>query len=108
MKSVKLKSVAQMCLEYGSFYADLLEFSSKEKPEEEIDFDFVFQGLALGDPSVKGRGTVASVNRLRNENAALKASIDVLKGTTSYRMARKISEAKIPFKEQLKKAFKRQ
>ena len=47
------------------------------------------------------------MNRLRNENAALKASIEVLKGTTSYRIARKIADAKIPFKEQLKKALKR-
>lgn len=107
VQSMKRKSVAQMCLEYGSFYADLLEFSDKKTAENETDFDFIFQGLALGDPSVCGRGTVASLNRLQNENAALKASIDVLKGTTSYRMARKISEAKLPFKEQLKKVFKK-
>lgn len=107
VEEMDLKTVAAMCMEYGSFYGDLLEYTEKEIPEEIIDFDFIFQGLALGDPSVSGRGTVASMNRLKNENAALKASIDVMKGTTSYRMARKIADAKIPFKEQLKKALKR-
>jgi hypothetical protein len=30
----------------------------------------------------------------------------MMKGTTSYKMARKLSEAKIPFKETLKKIVK--
>lgn len=47
------------------------------------------------------------MNRLKNENAALKASIEVTKGTISYKMARKISDAKIPFKEQMKRFFHR-
>ena len=36
----------------------------------------------------------------------LSESIRMLKDTTSYRMARKISEANIPFKEPLKKLLK--
>lgn len=107
VERLELKTVSEMCVEYGSFYGDLLEFTEKEMPQGQIDYDFIFQGLALGDSTVSGRGTVASVNRLKNENAALKASIDVMKGTTSYRMARKIADAKIPFKEQIKKALRR-
>ena len=67
----------------------------------------MFLGLALGDPTVSGRGTVAARNRLKNENAALKASIEVTQGTISYQMARKISDAKIPFKDQIKKLLRR-
>ena len=75
----------------------------QSEAEQAVDYDFIFQGLALGDPSVGGRGGNASMNRLKKENAALKASIEVMKGTTSYRLARRISDARIPFKEQLKK-----
>ena len=76
-------------------------------PEDKIDRDFIFQGLALGDPSIGGSGSIAAMNRLKNENAALKASIEVTKGTISYKMARKISDAKIPFKEQMKRFLHR-
>lgn len=107
VERMEQKSVAQMCEEYRSLYREILKSPKKEIPRELIDFDFMFQGLALGDPTVSGRGGIASMNRLRNENAALKASIEVMKGTTSYRMARKIADAKIPFKEQLKKVLKR-
>ena len=106
VEKIKLKSVAAMCQEYRNFYEEVLKYTGKEIPKEDADFDFIFQGLALGDPSVSGRGTVASMNRLQNENAALKASIDVMKGTTSYRMARKIADAKVPFKEQIKKVVR--
>lgn len=101
------KSVDEMCGEYRSLYVDILKKTDKKIPVDEIDFDFIFQGLALGDPSVSGRGGVASMNRLRNENAALKSSIEVMKGTTSYRLARKLADANIPFKEQIKKVLKR-
>ena len=107
VEEMDLKSVEQMCGEYRRFYQELLEFTEKEFPEGKADFDFVFQGLALGDPTVSGRGTVASMNRLKNENAALKASIEVTQGTISYQMARKISDAKIPFKDQIKKVLRR-
>lgn len=106
------KSVAEMCEEYRGLYAEYTCTGNRKEPvsdsaAEPADFDFIFQGLALANPSVNGKGGAASMNRLRNENAALKASIEVLKGTTSYRIARKIADAKIPFKEQLKKALKR-
>ena len=107
VEEMDLKSVEQMCGEYRRFYQELLEFTEKEFPEGKADFDFVFQGLALGDPTVSGRGTVAAMNRLKNENAALKASIEVTQGTISYQMARKISDAKIPFKDQIKKVLRR-
>ena len=79
----------------------------KEEHREPVDYDFIFQGLALANPSVGGRGGVAERNRLRQENAALKASIEVMKGTSAYRVARKIADANIPFKEQLKKQAKK-
>lgn len=107
VENLDMRTVEQMCGDYRSFYEELLEFTEKEFPQGKTDYDFIFQGLALGDPSVSGRGTVASMNRLKNENAALKASIEVTKGTISYKMARKISDAKIPFKEQIKKIIHR-
>lgn len=110
------KSVAQMCGEYRALYGGLLGVACQNRQESdtsaaekrsETDFDFIFQGLALGNPEIGGHGAAASLNLLRNENAALRSSIEVLKGTTSYRIARKIADAKIPFKEQLKKIVKR-
>jgi hypothetical protein len=50
---------------------------------------------------------VAEANRLREENSMLRSSLEMLKNTTSYRFARKISEADIPFKEPLKRLFKK-
>lgn len=107
VEGLDLKSVEQMCGEYRSFYEELLEFTEKDLSKERTDYDFIFQGLALGDPTVSGSGSVAAMNRLKNENAALKASIEVTKGTLSYQMARKISDAKIPFKDQIKKMLHR-
>ena len=107
VESLDMKSVEQMCEEYRRFYREMLEFTEKELPQEKTDRDFIFQGLALGDPSVSGSGAVASMNRLKKENAALKASIEVMKETISYKMARKISDAKIPFKEQMKRLIHR-
>ena len=40
------------------------------------------------------------------ENRMLAESMEMLKNTTSYRVARKISDANIPFKEPLKKLLK--
>lgn len=107
VENLDMKSVEQMCEEYRRFYREMLEFTEKELPQEKADRDFIFQGLALGDPSVSGSGAVASMNRLKKENAALKASIEVMKGTISYKIARKISDAKIPFKEQMKRLIHR-
>lgn len=107
VERMKQKTVAQMCEEYRVLYRETLGSVRKAVPREMADYDFIFQGLALGDPTISGRGGIASMNRLRNENDALRASIEVLKGTTSYRMARKIADARIPFKEQIKKALRR-
>ena len=71
------------------------------------DPDFLFQGLAMGNPSVTGRGSAASLNRVREENDMLRTSMEMLKNTTSYRIARKIADANIPFKEPLKKIFRK-
>jgi len=76
-----------------------------EGGRQEVDFDFVFQGLALGDPGIRGRGTYASLNMLREENKRLKEMMERIQGTVSYRMARKISGVRVPFRGVLKKVF---
>lgn len=103
--AMEQKTVAQMCGEYRELYRDAWGKISQNICA--VDYDFIFQGLALGNPSINGRDGAARMNRLKNENAALKASIEVLKGTTSYRLARKISEANVPFKEELKRLARR-
>ena len=60
----------------------------------------------MANPLVKGSGQAAQMNRLREENEMLAGSLEMLKSTTSYRVARKLSEANIPFKEPLKKLLK--
>lgn len=77
------------------------------EPMAAVDYDFIFQGLALANPAVAGRGGIAEMNRLRQQNAALRSSIEVMKGTSAYRVARKIADANIPFKDQLKKQAKK-
>ncbi len=106
-EELSLKTIGEMCREYHEFYQDLLEKHPVTHTDEEIDFDFVFQGLALGNPQVRGKGAVASLNMLREENKRLAASMEMLKGTTSYKMARKISDVNLPFKETLKRMVKR-
>lgn len=96
-----------MCREYEEFYRGLLQRHPVSHTDEGIDFDFIFQGLALANPHVRGKGSVASLNMLREENKRLTASMEMLKGTTSYKIARRISDADIPFKETLKKILKR-
>jgi hypothetical protein len=61
----------------------------------------------MANSCVKGRGMASAMNRLREENEMLRTSMELLKHTTSYQVARKISEANIPFKEPLKKLLKR-
>lgn len=127
VEQMPLKSVAEMCGEYRELYKGLMEpegesgsdpradFGREEggsssggtQGEKEIDFDFIFQGLALANPSINGRGKAAQLNRLKNENAALRAYAEVIQSTTSYRLARRIADANIPFKELLKKMLKR-
>ena len=61
----------------------------------------------MANPSVTGQGEIAAMNRVREENEMLRTSMEMLKNTTSYRIARKISEADIPFKEPLKKLLRK-
>ena len=106
-EKLSIKTIREMCGEYRSFYGKLIQEKPVTHTDEGIDFDFIFQGLALGNPHVRGKGTVASLNMLREENKRILASMEMLKGTTSYKVARKISDANIPFKETLKKLVKR-
>lgn len=123
VRQIKRKSVAEMCGEYRRLYQSLPEAEISQNSREasaenrsgsrgvitaarDCDREFIFQGLALGEPSVGGQRGAALMNRMKNENAALRAYIDVLQGTTSYRFARKIADANIPFKEQLKRILK--
>jgi len=74
---------------------------------EAADRDFILQGLAAADPTVVGRGSVGELNRLREENRILKEHADMLEQTASYKLARKIAEARVPMKEPLKKLLKK-
>lgn len=76
------------------------------RADQDPDPEFVFQGLAMANPGVKGSRGEAQMNLLREENELLRTSMEMLKNTTSYKVARKISEADIPFKEPLKKMLK--
>jgi hypothetical protein len=71
------------------------------------DLEDILQGLAAGNPCVKGRGQQAAMNRILEENRMLKTSMEMMQNTTSYRLARKIAEADIPFKEPLKKLLRK-
>lgn len=104
--NLRLKTIGEMCDEYRDFYGQLIQ-GHPVSHDVPADYDFIFQGLALGNPHVRGRGAVASLNMLREENKQLKAYMEMLKGTTSYKVARKLSDADIPFKETLKKLLKR-
>lgn len=106
-EKLSIKTVEEMCGEYRDFYRKLLEEKPVTHTDGDIDFDFIFQGLALANPHVRGKGTVASLNMLREENKRITASMEMLKGTTSYKVARKISDANLPFKETLKRLVKR-
>ncbi len=107
---LKIRSIEDMNREYRDLYAALLVPSVPVVVKEagRLEPDFLFQALALANPGVKGRGYAAAQNLLREENEMLRTSMEMLKNTTSYRVARKISEANIPFKEPLKKLLKRQ
>ena len=106
---IPLRSVAQMNADYRRLYESYLVPSQPVvvRHDQDPDLEFVFQGLAMANPGVKGSKGEAQMNRLRGEYEMLRSSMEMLKNTTSYRMARKISEADIPFKEPLKKLFKK-
>lgn len=115
--SLHLKSVADMNSEYRELYRSIAapdacgvagSFSAADAKESgSADRDFIFQGLALANPSVTGRGGAASLNRLREENDMLRSSMEMLRNTTAYRFSRKIADANIPFKEPLKRLLKK-
>ena len=105
-----LKSVDEMNEEYRALYAEMIHTSCASGQGSACsvpDPDFVFQALAMANPSVTGQGEIAAMNRVREENEMLRTSMEMLKNTTSYRIARKISEADIPFKEPLKKLLRK-
>ena len=113
-KALRLKSVARMDQEYLELYGKLRMTEAPpqsgktgREPVSGEERDFIFQAYAQANPGVTGRGHVAEANRLREENSMLRSSLEMLKNTTSYRFARKISEADIPFKEPLKRLFKK-
>ncbi len=106
-EQLSIKTIGEMCREYREFYEKLLAEHPVSHEGGDADYDFIFQGLALGNPQVRGKGRVASLNMLREENKRITASMEMLKGTTSYKVARKISDANIPFKETLKRLVKR-
>ncbi len=110
VQKIRQKTVREMCEEYHGLYERLMREDANESREairDTADYEFIFQALALGDPSVGGHGAAGERNRLKNENTALRASIEVMQGTTSYRLARKISEMNLPFKETAKKVARR-
>ncbi|MFR3424178.1 MAG: glycosyltransferase [Lachnospiraceae bacterium] len=104
---MEMKTVEQMCEEYRKFTGNFWSLRKKNCRKTRSTGISFSRDWLFGDPSIGGSGSIAAMNRLKNENAALKASIEVTKGTISYKMARKISDAKIPFKEQMKRFLHR-
>ena len=110
VRALSLRSVEEMDAEYAERYADLTEKGGALRVNAEEMHEAreaLMDGLALANPCVTGRSGAAARNRLLEENEMLKASMEMLKGTTSYRFARRIAEADIPFKEQLKKLLRK-
>ena len=107
--ALSLKSVAGMNEQYRNLYTSSIVPAKPVvvKRGKERDPEFLIEGLAMANSCVKGRGMASAMNRLREENEMLRTSMELLKHTTSYQVARKISEANIPFKEPLKKLLKR-
>lgn len=102
------RSVAQMNDAYRALYDACMvpPMPVVVTRRRDQDPDFLLEGFAMANPLVKGSGQAAQMNRLREENEMLAGSLEMLKSTTSYRVARKLSEANIPFKEPLKKLLK--
>lgn len=106
VNNFKVKTIAEMAGEYRGFYQQLITKKQPPQTPADTDYDFIFQGLALANPKIRGRGSVAALNMLKEENKRLKAGMAALKGTKSYRLAQKIAEAPIPFKDKLKKILR--
>lgn len=106
--AVPHRSVESMNKEYQSLYDSCLVPPGPVVVRNgyDMDPDFLIQGLAMANLEVKGTGQMAQMNRLREENGMLAESIEMMKNTIAYRMARRIQEADIPFKEPLKKLLK--
>ena len=107
VQDLKIKTIDEMCQDYRDFYQEFSKVQKKEMVEQAVDFDFIFQGLALANPKISGNGTVASLNSLKQENKRLKFAMEAMQHTTSYRMAKRIAAANVPFKESLKKLLKK-
>lgn len=110
VKQMSVKTIPQMAEDYAKLYAQEMKKSGGKAAEEDsicVDNEFIFQALALANDDIGGNGQYGRLNRLKKENDMLKGNMEMLKNTKSYKLARKISEANIPFKEQLKKRLKR-
>ena len=108
VKALPMKRVADMNAEYRELYMDTMRpDEGGTKTPGQKDLEDILQGLAAGNPCVKGRGQQAAMNRILEENRMLKTSMEMMQNTTSYRLARKIAEADIPFKEPLKKLLRK-
>lgn len=110
VKNLPIKSIREMTDEYAALYEQEMDKDcgkAEERKRVPVDYEFIFQGLALANENIGGSGQYGKLNQLRKENEMLKGNMEMLKNTISYKMARKISEANIPFKEQLKKRLKR-
>lgn len=108
VKAIPLRSIARMNEDYRRQYDSSLVPPGPVvvKRDHDLDPEFILQGLAMANPLVKGSSNAAQLNRLLEEKEMLARSMEMLRNTTSYRVARKISEANIPFKEPLKKLIK--
>lgn len=111
VRHLHLRTVPEMNEDYRKLYGALTEKENQEGqdslPLTPQERDRIFQGLALADPSVTGSGPWAERNRLLRENALLRSSVEIMENTSSYRFARRLSDAKIPGKETLKKIARR-
>lgn len=107
--ALSIRTVADMNEQYRNLYTACLVPAKPVvvKRPRSLDPEFMIEALAMANHCVKGQGASSERNRLWGEYEMLRASMELLKNTTSYRVARKISEANIPFKEPLKKLLKR-
>ena len=101
LQNIKLKTTEQMCDEYWSVY----EKAWKKQPVEhmeEINYTWLLQGRgkALGNPLLQGVD-----NHIYEQLALTEQQLKDIKNSTTYKVAKTISRAKIPFKSQLKKAL---
>lgn len=110
---VPLRNIVWMNAAYRMLYGEYMRQGRQGNVTERVrrrncspqDTDAVFQAYALANPAVRGSGGEAEKNRLREENEMLRTSMEMLKETTSYRLARKIAEADFPGKETLKRVL---